>query len=63
MRRNRYDALSNQAKGFYMLDGEDHEDMCRRLKAVAAAFRDHGATYVDNAWVKRKYVSAVGNMP
>ena len=25
MRRNRYDALSNQAKGFYMMDGEDHE--------------------------------------
>ena len=24
MRRNRYDAMSNQAEGFYMLDGEDH---------------------------------------
>src|SRR3954470_17980958 len=33
MRRNRYDALSNEAEGFYMLDGEDHEDMYRGLKS------------------------------
>jgi hypothetical protein len=59
MRRNRYDALSNQAEGFYMLDGEDHEDMYRRLKAVATTFRDHGASHVDDAWIKRKYVSAL----
>ena len=59
MRRNRYDTLSNQAEGFYMLDGEDHEDMYRRLKAVATTFRDHGASHVDDAWIKRKYVSAL----
>ena len=59
MRRNRYDALSNQAEGFYMLDGEDHEDMYRRLKAIATTFRDHGAAHVDDAWIKRKYVSAL----
>ena len=59
MRRNIYDALSNQAEGFYMLDGEDHEDMYRRLKAVATTFRDHGASHVDDAWIKRKYVSAL----
>ena len=27
MRRNRFEALSNEAEGFYMLDGESHEDM------------------------------------
>jgi hypothetical protein len=27
MKRTRYEALSNQAEGFFMLDGEDHEDM------------------------------------
>ena len=59
MRRNIYDALSNQAEGFYMLDGEDHEDMYRRLKAVATTFRDLGASHVDDAWIKRKYVSAL----
>ena len=59
MRRNRYEALSNQAEGFYMLDGEDHEDMYRRLKAVANSFRDHGVSHVDDAWIKRKYVSAL----
>ena len=57
MRRNRFEALSNEAEGFYMLDGENHEDMYRRLKVVAFTFRDHGATYVDDAWIKRKYIS------
>ena len=59
MRRNRYDALSNEAEGFYMLDGEDHEYMYRRLKSIATTFRKHGATHIDDAWIKRKYVSAL----
>ena len=59
MRRNRYDALSNEAEGFYMLDGEDHEYMYRRLKSIATNFRKHGATHIDDAWIKRKYVSAL----
>src|SRR4051812_11740239 len=59
MRRNRYDALSNEAEGFYMLDGEDHEDMYRRLKSIATTFRNHGSSHVDGAWIKRKYVSAL----
>ena len=42
-----------------MLDGEDHKDMYQRLKAIANTFRDHGATHVDDAWIKRKYVSAL----
>ena len=59
MRRNRYDALSNEAEGFYMKEGEDHEDMYRRLKTTATAFRNVGASHVDDAWIKRKYVSAL----
>src|SRR4051812_48338400 len=56
MRRNIYDALSNEVEGFYMLDGED---MYRRLKSIATTFRNHGASHVDDAWIKRKYVSAL----
>ena len=59
MRRNRYDALSNEVEGFYMLDGEDNEDMYRSLKSIATTFRKHGATHIDDAWIKRKYVSAL----
>src|SRR3954467_9544653 len=59
MRRNQYDALSNEAEGFYMKEGEDHEDMYRRLKTTATAFRNVGASHVDDAWIKRKYVSAL----
>ena len=35
MQRNRFEALSNQAEGFFMIDGEDHEEMYRRLKTLA----------------------------
>src|SRR4051812_17553314 len=59
MRRNRYDALSNEAEGFYMKEGEDHEDMYRRLKTTATAFRNVGDSHVDDAWIKSKYVSAL----
>jgi len=59
MRRNRYDALSNEVEGFYMKEGEDHEDMYRRLKTTATAFGNVGASHVDDAWIKRKYVSAL----
>jgi hypothetical protein len=27
MKRNRFDALTNDVKGFYMLDSETHEEM------------------------------------
>src|SRR3954464_12797655 len=42
-----------------MMEGENHEDMYRRLKTTATAFRNVGASHVDDAWMKRKYVSAL----
>ena len=35
MRRNRFDALCNEAEGFYMLDNETDEEMYGRLKVLA----------------------------
>ena len=49
MRRNRFDALSNEAEGFYMLDNETHEEMYFRLKLLAKTFSNVGATYADDA--------------
>ena len=59
MRRNRYEAMSNQIEGFFMKDGETHEEMYQRLKALSASFRDLGATHVDDTYIKRKYVNAL----
>ena len=59
MKRNRYDELSNEAEGFYMHDGESHEDMYRRLIVIATEFKKVGAEYVDDAWIKRKYVNTL----
>src|SRR3954463_2816500 len=33
--------------------------MYRRLNTTATAFRNVGASHVDDAWIKRKYVSAL----
>ena len=59
MKRNRYDELSNEAEGFYMRDDESHEDMFRRITIIANDFKKVGAEYIDDAWIKRKYVSAL----
>ena len=59
MRRNRYKELCNEAEGFYMLDDDSHEDMFRRLTIIATDFKSVGADYIDDAWIKRKYVSAL----
>jgi hypothetical protein len=59
MRHNKFEEVSNDAEGFLMEEGEDHEDMYRHLKALATTFRDFGAHHVDDAWVKRKYVKAL----
>ena len=59
MRRNRYEAMSNQIEGFYKKDDETHEEMYQRLKALASAYRDLGAKHVDDTYIKRKYVNAL----
>ena len=59
MRRNKFEEVSNQAKGFLMKEGEDHQDMYRRLKALAITFSNLGATHIDDNWVKMKYVNAL----
>jgi hypothetical protein len=48
MKRTRYEAFSNQAEGFFMKDGEDHQDMYRRLKAIATTFKNLGAHHIDD---------------
>jgi hypothetical protein len=42
-----------------MLDRETPKDMYRRLKALCVTMVDLGATYVDDKWIKRKFVQAL----
>jgi hypothetical protein len=58
MRRKKFQEVSNLTEGFYIEDGEDHQDMYRRLKSLAITFRNLGVTHV-NDWIKRKYVNAL----
>jgi hypothetical protein len=52
-------AFSNQAKGFFMKDGEDHQEMYRTLKAIATTFKNLGAHHIDDEWIKMKYILAL----
>jgi hypothetical protein len=58
MKRTRYVSFSNQAEGFFMKDGEDHQEMYRRLKAIASTFKNLGAHHIDDEWIKMKYILA-----
>ncbi|KAK1606057.1 hypothetical protein QYE76_029730 [Lolium multiflorum] len=58
-RRNKYNALRNKAEGFMRLPDEDHEDMYGRLLTVAGAFRNVGATHIDDSWIKEKYIDCM----
>ncbi|KAK1647576.1 hypothetical protein QYE76_065381 [Lolium multiflorum] len=58
-RRNNYNALRNKAEGFMRLPDEDHEDMYGRLITVADAFRNVGATHINDSWIKDKYIDCM----
>jgi hypothetical protein len=58
-RRNKYNALKNQAEGFMRLPDEDHEVMYGRLLTVADAFRLIGATHINDSWIKEKYIECM----
>ncbi|KAK1663305.1 hypothetical protein QYE76_051464 [Lolium multiflorum] len=58
-RRNKYNALRNKAEGFMRLPDEDHEDMYGRLLTVADAFRNVGATHINDSWIKEKYIECM----
>ncbi|KAK1629475.1 hypothetical protein QYE76_003790 [Lolium multiflorum] len=59
MRRNKYNSLRNQAEGFMRLPDEDHEAMYGRLLTVADAFRNVGATHINDSWIKDKYIDCM----
>jgi hypothetical protein len=58
MKRTRYEAFSNQEEGFFMKDGEDYQEMYRRLKAISTTFKNLGARHIDDEWINMKYVSS-----
>jgi hypothetical protein len=58
IKRTRYVSFCNQAEGFFMKDNEDHQEMYRRLKAIATTFKNLGSHHIDDEWIKIKYVLA-----
>ncbi|KAK1632346.1 hypothetical protein QYE76_006661 [Lolium multiflorum] len=58
-RRNKYNALRNQAEGFMRLPDEDHQVMYGRLLIVADSFRLIGATHINDSWIKEKYIECM----
>ena len=59
IQESKFEEIHNEADNFCMYDSETPEDMYRRLKALSVAMYDHRAHYVDDKWIKRKFVQAV----
>src|SRR3954468_3219467 len=53
---SKFDEVNNEWNGFSMQDDETPEDMYRRLKVLCCTMRDLGATYVNDKFMKRKFI-------
>jgi hypothetical protein len=58
MKRTRYVSFSNEAERFFMKDGEDHQEIYQRLKAIATTFKNLRGHHIDDEWIKMKYIFA-----
>jgi hypothetical protein len=47
------------ADNFIMIEGESAEEMYRRLVALSVQMCDHGATFMDDNWIKRKFYNSI----
>ncbi|KAK1627192.1 hypothetical protein QYE76_001507 [Lolium multiflorum] len=56
---SRFEEVNNAANNFVMLEGETAEEVHRRLTALALQLTELGATFADDAWIKRKFFTAL----
>jgi hypothetical protein len=59
IQESKFDKAHNEADNFAMLDGEDPQELHRRLSALQVKIIDLGSTQCDGKWMKRKFVQAI----
>jgi hypothetical protein len=59
IQESKFDKAHNEADNFAMLDGEDPQELHRRLLALQVKLIDLGSTQCDWRWMKRKFVQAI----
>jgi hypothetical protein len=59
IQESKFDEAHNEADNFAMLDGEDPQELHRRLSALQVKLIDLGSTQCDGKWMKRKFIQAI----
>jgi hypothetical protein len=59
IQESKFDEAHNEADNFAMMDGEDPQDLHRRLSALQVKLINLGSTQYDGKWMKRKFVQAI----
>jgi hypothetical protein len=59
IQESKFDEVHNEADNFAMMDGEDPQELHRRLSALQVKLIDLGSTQCDGKWMKRKFIQAI----
>jgi hypothetical protein len=55
---SKYDEANNEAENFAMFDGEDPQELYRRLSALQVKLTNLGDTHCDWRWMKKEVCSS-----
>jgi hypothetical protein len=59
IQESKFNEAHNEADNFAMMDGEDPQELHRRLSALQVKLIDLGSTQCDGKWMKRKFIQAI----
>jgi hypothetical protein len=59
IQESKFDEAHNEADNFAMIDGEDPQELHRRLSVLQVKLINLGSTQYDWIWMKRKFVQAL----
>ena len=56
---SKFDEVYSESEGFHMVEGEDPEEVYRRLTVLSETMTDLGCKDTNDGWVKRKFMNAI----
>jgi hypothetical protein len=59
IQESKFDEANNKADNFAMFDGEDPQEIHRRLSALQVKLTNLGDTHCDWRWMKRNFIQAI----
>jgi len=56
---SKFDEVYSESEGFHMTEGEDPEEVYRRLTVLSETLTDLGCKDTNDTWIKRKFMNAI----